>query len=130
MRIENWNPQRFDAEIEGVATDRLVKAAGAVARHARRLCPVGTVSRPIYRRGPYAGQNWTARDAGQLRESIRVVEKTSKSGKVIAGKGNVRVYAGHYLAYYASIVEFSGKAFMRPALTAAHSEMMDIIKGG
>jgi hypothetical protein len=40
---------------------------------------------------------------------------------------NVRIYAGNYLAYYAYMVEFNGKPFMRPALTGAHATMMGIV---
>ena len=126
MRIERWNPEQFDQMFEGVATERLVEAAEAVARNARQRCPVGTVSRPMYKRGPYAGQAWTARDAGQLRKSIRVVRKKTPSGKAFSKKQNVRVYAGHYLAYYARIVEYS-RPFMRPALVQAHSEIKSIL---
>lgn len=126
MRVERWNPNVADQEFENVAIERLVEAAEVVAENARRRCPVGTVSRPIYKRGPYAGQAWTARDAGQLKRSIRVTQKRSKSGKPLMRKRNVRVYAGHFLAYYASIVEHS-KPFMRPALTQSIAAMKTII---
>jgi hypothetical protein len=130
MRVENWNPNQFDAEIENVAIERLVKAAEVVKVQAQRLVPVGTITRPIYKSGPYAGLEWTRRDAGALKKTIRVVQKQSKSGRPLMRKRNVRVYAGNWLVYYASIVEYTGKAFMRPALTAAHADMMSIIKEG
>lgn len=130
MRVENWNPEKFDLEFENAAMDRIRLCAEAIRDEAKRLCPVGKTSRPIYVRGPYKGQPWTARDAGQLKKSIRITEKQSKSGKPLMRKRNIRVYAGHYLAYYASIVEHAGKAFMRPAVTAAHSKMVGILKGG
>jgi hypothetical protein len=127
MRVENWNPNAMDETFENVAIERLVDGAELVATAARRLCPVGTVSRPIYKTGPYAGKNWTARDAGQLKRSIRVVRQKTKSGKAFSKKRNVRVYAGHFLAYYAKIVEFNGRAFMRPALTASLAGLKEII---
>jgi hypothetical protein len=126
MRVENWNPNAFDQEFEDVAVERLVLAAEVVKSNARLLCPVGTVSRPIYKTGPYAGKEWTSRDAGQLKKSIRVVLKKSKSGKPLTKIRNVRVYAGHYLAYYARIVEF-GKPFMRPALAQSISTVKQIL---
>lgn len=125
MRVENWNPNVMDQTFEDVAVERLVEGAEVVAEKARRLCPAGTVSRPIYKKGPYAGQPWTARDAGQLRKSIRVVQKKTASGKPLMRRRNVRVYAGHYLAYYASIVEFS-HPFMRPALAGSIGELKAI----
>lgn len=134
MRVANWNPQKHDAEIISASMDRLRKAAGVVADKARAKCPVGTVSRPIYKSGPYAGQPWTARDAGALKRSIRVVEKDEKHGALAERFGgnnrNVRVYAGNYLVYYASIVEHAGKKFLRPALNASRNEIKNILENG
>ena len=126
MRVENWNPNKMDQTFENVAVSRLLEAAEVVADTARSKCPVGTISRPIYKTGPYAGQPWTARDAGQLKKSVRVVQKKTKSGKALSKKRNVRVYAGHFLAYYASIVEYS-RPFLRPALASSMSQVKSII---
>jgi len=126
MRVENFNPNQFDETFENIAVDRLVEAAEVVANAARQKCPVGTVSRPMYKKGHYAGKAWTSRDAGRLKKSIRVVRLKTKSGKAFSKKRNVRIYAGHYLAYYAAIVEFS-KPFMRPALASTLSEVKIII---
>jgi len=127
MRVEYWNPNAMDETFENVAVERLVDGAEVVAAAARRLCPVGTESRPIYKTGLYAGKEWTSRDAGRLKKSIRVVRQKNKSGTAFSKKRNVRVYAGHYLAYYAKIVEFNGRAFMRPALTASLAGLKEII---
>ena len=126
MRVENWNPNVMDQEFENVAIERLVEAAEVVAKTAERKCPEGTISRPMYKSGPYAGQDWTARDAGQLKKSVRVVRKKTKSGKAFSRKRNVRVYAGTKKAYYASIVEYS-KPFMRPALAQSIAEIRNIL---
>jgi hypothetical protein len=126
MRVENWNPNALDETFENVAIERLVEAAGVVADHARRKCPVGTVSRPIAKTGRFAGQVWTSRDAGRLKKSIRVVQKKSKAGKPLTKKRNVRVYAGHYTAYYAQIVEYF-KPFLRPSLAQSTSQIKSII---
>lgn len=126
MRVENYNPNAFDQEFEDVAIERLVAAAEVVASRARAKCPVGTESRPMYQRGKYAGRKWTARDAGALKKSIRVTQKKTKGGKALSKKKNVRVYAGHYLAYYADIVEFK-TPYMRPALDASISTIKSIL---
>ena len=126
MRVEAFNPNKFDETFETVAVERLVEAADVVAAAARRRCPVGSLSRPMYRLGAYAGQAWTARDAGQLKKSIRVVRKKTRSGKAFSRKRDVRVYAGHYLAYYARIVEFS-RPFMRPALEGSIPAIRSIL---
>lgn len=126
MRVENWNPNRADQEFENVAVERLVKAANVVRANIRRRCPTGTVSRPMYRTGPYANQSWTSRDNGRLRRSVRVTRKKTKSGRAFSKKRNVRVYAGSYPpgirdqddAYYVAIVEYY-TPFMRPAMDAS-----------
>jgi len=127
MRVKNWNPQKWDGEFIGAGMNRVKKAAELVAERARIKCKVGTISRPMYRRGPYAGQPWTARDAGQLNQSIRVVEKHDQKG--FDKRRNIRVYAGHYLAYYASIVEYT-TPFLRPALNGSNAEIRGILENG
>lgn len=126
MRVENFNPNKYDASFEDVTIDRLVDAAELLAAAVRRRCHVGTVSRPMYRSGPYAGLPWTARDAGQLKRSVRVTRLKTKSGKAFSKKRNVRVYVGNKMAYYASIVENS-KPFMRPAYYASFGAMKSVI---
>lgn len=122
MRVSNWRPEAYDKEFISASMDRLRKAAEVIATKARSKCPVGTISRPIYKRGPYAGKSWTARDAGALKKTIRVVEKN--------GVRNIRVYAGNFNVYYASIVEFAGKKFLRPALNESKEEIRSILENG
>ena len=126
MRLENFNPNRYDAEFENVAIERLVEAGEVVASAARRKCPVGTISRPMYKSGPYAGQAWTARDAGQLKRSIRTARKKTKSGKAFSRKRDIRIIAGGKLPFYARIVEHS-KPFLRPALAQSIPAIKSII---
>ncbi len=68
MRVERWDPYQFDVIFEGAAIEKLVEAAEIVRDIAKAKCPVGTINRPIYKKGRYAGQPWTARDAGQLKK--------------------------------------------------------------
>ena len=126
MRVEYFNPNKADQEFENIAVERLVQAAEVVKTAIKGRCKVGTISRPMYKTGPYAGQPWTARDAGQLKKSVRVTRKKTKSGKALSKKRNVRVYAGHTLAYYASIVEHY-TAFMTPGFEASVGEVKQII---
>jgi hypothetical protein len=82
----------------------------------------------------YAGQEWTSRDGGRLRDSIRVVEKhEDKYGHAFKTfgmtRGLVRVYAGHYLAYYARIVEHYSP-YLRPAVESTAGEVKNIIENG
>lgn len=126
MRVENWNPNRMDELFEDIAIDRLVAGANIAANNIRRRCPVGTISRPMYRTGPYAGQPWTSRDAGRLKKSVRVVRKRTKSGKAFSRKRNVRIYTGNYLAYYAKIVEYT-KPFFRPGFNSSIAQIKTAI---
>jgi hypothetical protein len=133
MRVENWNPNAMDQTFENVAMERLIEAAGAVKEKAQGLCPVGTVSRPMYKRGPYANQPWTARDAGALQRTIRIVLKRSeKTGKPLNKKRSVRIYAGPHsgdkdkLTYYAAIVEFY-RSYLRRGFNESIPEIKAIV---
>lgn len=122
MRVENWNPNAMDQTFEDVSIERLMAGANVLrATVKRRLtAEIGKgvttgISRPVYKKGDAAGKPWTMRQFGTLLKSVRVTQKKSKSGKLLWKKRNVRVYVGHYLAYYADIFEYS-RPFMRPAL--------------
>lgn len=122
VKVAEWNPNKFDATFEHVAVERLVKASRIIrAATKRRLAAqIGKgdttgINRPVYRSGKYAGKAWTAREFGQLMKSVRIVRKKTPSGRAFSKKRNIRVYAGHYLAFYADIFEFY-QPFMRPAL--------------
>ena len=136
MRVEYWDITGLNKIVAETGIRRVRKAAKVIASAVRKKCPVGTISRPMYKTGRYAGQKWTARDVGQLKKSIRIVERDKeKYGfelaqfKTLGHYGNVRVYAGHYLAYYADIVEFY-TPFMRPALEATRSQVKGILEDG
>ena len=132
-RIVFWDAKPLNKEVMKNGMKRLKKAAEVVANKARSKCPVGTISRPMYKRGRYAGRFWTARDAGALKKSIRVVEKhgTEAGGyiEIKAGQLEIRIYAGTAKTYYAQIVEFY-TPFMRPALNASISEIKSIMSNG
>lgn len=136
MRVEHWDITGLNKIIAETGIRRVRRAAKVIANAARRRCPTGTILRPMYRIGRYEGQPWTARDAGQLKKSVRVVERhKEKYGfelaqfKTLGHYGNVRIYAGHYLAYYAAIVEFY-TPFMRPALEETRSQVKRILEDG
>ena len=133
MRIESWNPNKFDETFENVAIERAVEAAKVIAQRARDKCAVGLIERPVYKRGPYRGRSWTSRDKGRLKKSIRVVRKKTKSGKAFSRKRSVRVYAGHYTAYYVAWEEEFGSPkrrahpFLRPAFYQSLGDIKNII---
>lgn len=129
MRIENLDWSKADKLVRGASRERQLKAAHVIADEVRRRCPVGTISRPMYKIGRYAGQPWTKRDAGSLKKTVRVVERDEEHGYMIKGFGDVRVYAGNFYAYYAQIVEFY-TPFMRPAVDATISRVKHILENG
>ena len=134
MRVASFNPNKYDQTFENVAVERIVEAAKVVRDEAKRRRPPGTVSRPMYKTGPYKNLPWTSRDEGRLQRSIRVTRKRTKVRKALSKKRNVRVYAGSFPpgvkdeddAYYAAIVEFY-TPYMRPALTSVLSQVKNII---
>jgi len=138
MRVENWSWKEADKMVEKGARERQLKAAEvlkeSVKQHLASQLGHGKtygVSRSIYKTGKYAGQEWTKRDPGELMRSIRVVEK-EEIGYLLMSFGNfreVRVYAGHFLAWYAQIFEYS-HPFMRPAIESSKAEMKDILENG
>ena len=128
MRVRNWNPKKYDPIFAEASMDRIRTGAALIAAEIRVRCPVGTVSRPMYKTGRYEGKDWTMRDAGMLKRSIRVVEKEETGWKVWQDK-DVRVYVGHYLAWYAQIVEYY-TPFVRPAWRSSLSVVKSVIATG
>jgi hypothetical protein len=137
MKVSNWNPEQYNGMFINASMDRVRKAAHVVRNKARLLVPQGTISRPAYKSGKYAGKIWTRRHALALMRSIRVVEKNEDGGLMYQHR-NVRVYAGNYIVFYAKIVEFMlgvksrypGKPFLRPALNSAKGEIQNILENG
>ena len=130
----NWNWTEANKMVRNGSLERVRKAAGVIRDQVKANCPVGTVSRPMYRSGTNKGKPWTARDAGQLKRSVRVVElREEKYGYAFAElgilHGIVRVYCGNFLAYYARIVEYSNP-FMRPAVETPKGRVKDILESG
>jgi len=117
--LKTVNLEKVNGKIIGNAMDRLEEAGNVIAAKARANVRVGTLSRPVYRTGKYAGKFWTARTAGELKTTIRVVRKYGDPTH------NVWVIAGNKKVYYAQIVEFNWP-FMRPALRAARNAIKSV----
>ncbi len=123
MRVARWNPVK-ESDLADQSMETLQAAAELVADAARRLVPVGT-SRPAAK----GGKDWTARQAGALRDSIRVVRLHGDP------KHNVRIYAGSRTVFYARFVEYGthnmrARPFLRPALQAMKSQILSLLRGG
>ena len=135
-KVANWNPNVLDEEIFGNAMDRLRECAELVAKQARSnlSAQIGRgktsgISHPPYKKGQAAGMSWTARRAGALMKSIRVVERKPGAGFASVQIGrNIWVMAGNYDVYYAQIFEYK-HPFLRPALNQVRSQMKAILEG-
>lgn len=138
MKVKfNW--AKANQMVVKKSKERLAKASEYMADEVRKNCPVGTVSHPIYKTGPHANEAWTMRDAGMLKRSIRTVEKWGDKNVYLANVmsgvagdpsiGAVRVYAGHYLAWYGRIVEFYTPWF-RPSIAGSQSGVRQILENG
>ncbi len=121
MRVANWNPKAYDFEIIGASMKRLKMAAEVVADKAREMVHTGTISRPVYKRGPYAGLPWTARAPGSLKKTIRVTDRP--------GVNNIWIMAGTKDVFYAKIHESKHK-FLKPALQRSVSRIRSILANG
>ncbi|MFA6100457.1 MAG: hypothetical protein WC750_06350 [Patescibacteria group bacterium] len=131
MRVEGWDPSALSG-FKGVAYKDLLTASYVVKdKTVQKLRGQikHNISRGVYKKGPYAGEPWTARNAGQLLASVRVVQKKEdmgqQEGRKVADFTNIRVYAGNDLAYYADIFEFY-TPYMRPAFAESESEIKAI----
>jgi len=124
MRIANWNAEKVLKGAIAASMDRLEEIGHIIADKAKTLVPVGK-DRPAYGNG----KDWTARQAGALRASIRVVRLHGDPKK------NVRVYAGSLKVYYARFVEkgtvkMRARPFLRPALNASKSAARALLNRG
>lgn len=123
MRVSNWKPIK-ESELAAAALPTLKAAGELVAQDARRRVPIGT-SRPAAK----GGKDWTAREAGALRNSIRVVTLHDNPMK------GVRIYAGSRKVYYARFVEYGtvkmrARPFLRVALQAMKSSILSLVGKG
>jgi len=132
MRIAYWDETAGYKDFSNVSRERLLTAAyiikDAVVRKLRSQIGTGKttgINRPVYLTGDYPGQPWTAREAGTMLKSVRVVEQ-KKEGALVWKAQNVRVYCGHYMAWYAQIFEYY-RPFMRPAMEETLSEVKQIM---
>ena len=145
MRVANWKAKEVFSQIREEAIAAVIGVMDDVAAAAKARCPVGTVTRsgdtvmkvvsftPQRGRGKgqpvsFMAKQWTGREPGSLRDSIRRVLKPDRPG-------NVRVYAGNAKVFYAHMVEYGTKKmgprpFMRFAFREKTGELIAKIEKG
>ncbi len=144
MRVTGWRLPQICDEIKALAIDAVNGVMDDHVQMSRGLCPVGEVTRegkwktatvsfmPMTRGHrkiaeskrrfvTFQAQQWSGRYPGQLRDTIRRVNKPERPG-------NVRVYAGNKKVNYAHFVEYGTvkmrpKSFMRPGFQVAKKEL-------
>lgn len=146
MRIEKWKAKEIFSQI----AEEALKAANAVMDDvvflAKAKCPVGTITREgkfvkaNISFTPKTGANkgklvsfstdkrWQGRNPGDLRNTIRRVNKPARPG-------NIRVYAGNFKIYWAHMVEYGtsksrAQSFLRPAFQGIKNEVIKRIEQG
>jgi len=145
MRVANWKAKEIFSQVREEAIAAVIGVMDDVALAAKARCPVGTVTRSgdtvmkvvsfTPTRGPgkgqpvsFMGKQWTGREPGSLRASIRRVLKPERPG-------NVRVYAGNAKVFYAHMVEYGTvkmgpRPFMRFAFRETVGNLTDRIEKG
>ncbi|RJR40798.1 MAG: hypothetical protein C4576_19735 [Desulfobacteraceae bacterium] len=145
MRIVGWRAKEVAREITDQAIANANGVMDDVVEAAKRRCPVS----PIVREGKwvnaivsftpktgkgkgkpvqFSGKRWTGRTPGDLRKTIRRVNKRNRPG-------NIRVYAGSTKIYWGGMVEYgtsktAAQPFMRPAFNGIKNQILKRIKNG
>lgn len=155
MRLENWHTKDIFENIEGRAIANANALMDDVVAAAKLLCPPPGKTN-IYRPPGWSNahieftpktgrgkgklvsfdtdKRWTGRSPGNLKDTIRRVEK--RDGVA----GNIRVYAGNFKIYWARYVEKGtastgwggpapAKPFLRKPFHAIKSSVVNKIKG-
>jgi HK97 gp10 family phage protein len=146
MRIEGWHAKEIFSQI----AEEAIKAANGVMDDvvvsAKAKCPIGSITRE----GKFASANisftpktgankgklvsfstdkrWMGRNPGDLRNSIRRVNRRARPG-------NIRVMAGNFKTYWAFMVEYGTaksrpQPFLRPAFQGIKNSVISRIEAG
>jgi HK97 gp10 family phage protein len=151
MRIVGWRLNNICDEIKGRAIEAVNEIMDDVVSASKGLCPVGEISRKggfvmknvsfipttrnrrkipehLRQRVSFQAQQWTGREPGSLRNSIRRVNKPERPGNVRVYAGNKKVNYAHFLEY--GTVKMKRQSFMRPGFRTATRGLRDKIEQG
>lgn len=144
MRVVGWRLPVICDEIKSRAIEAVNEVMDEHVARSKSLCPVGEITRegkwksvtvsfmattrkrrkiPENKRQlvRFQAVQWTGREPGSLRNSIRRVNKPSRPG-------NVRVYAGNKAVNYAHFIEYGTvkmkrQSFMRPGFQSIKNKI-------
>lgn len=126
---------QYDDQIKDAALARMHAAASVLQMNMVLKCKKSYSNRrPVYKKGPFRGQVYTARDMDIMAKTIRVVEK---KGVGLHAGNNVRVYAGNFKTWWAMQMEYGRGAwkggaspFMRPAINGSKAQIQAVLESG
>ena len=126
---------QYDDQIAANCLNRMRAGATVLQMNMILKCKKSYANRrPVYKKGPYAGQIYTARDMDIMAKTIRVVEK---KGLGLHSGMNVRVYAGNFKTWWAKQMEYGRGAwkggaqpFMRPSISGSKSQIQAVLESG
>ena len=145
-RVANWRAKEIFSQIAEEAIKAGNEVMDDVVVDSRAKCPVGTITREgkwssakvsfTPRSGANKGKlvsfstdkRWMGRAPGDLKGTIRRVNKPSRPG-------NIRVYSGSFKIYWAHMVEYGtmksrAQPFMRPAFNGIKNSIISRIEKG
>ena len=143
----HWNPKLAEHDIMGNALKRLTEVGEVMAAEVKKSTPVGTISRPMYKRTYKTGKKgkqrgfsqayWTSRDAGALQRSVRITKSWEDiDGNTLSemSSRNVWVICGDTKAYYGKIIEYGTngnkyQGFFRKAINRSKKRANLILRG-
>lgn len=151
MRVENWRAKEIFSQIAEEAINAANEVMDDVAAVSRALCPVGEITRegkwktaivsftPTTRNRRkipeskrklvlFQAQQWSGRYPGQLRDTIRRVNKPERPGNVRCYAGNKKVNYAHFIEYGTS--KMKRQSFMRPAFQTVKNSVISRIEKG
>jgi len=131
MRVERWKAKEIFSQVREAAIEEANSVMDEVVMLARNKCPVGQITREgklvksKVSFTPKTGKNkgktisfstdrrWTGRNPGDLRGTIRRVNKPSRPGNIRVMAGNFKIYWAHMVEY--GTVKSKKQSFLRPA---------------
>ena len=140
MRVERWKAKEIFSQIAEEAIAAGNDVMDEVVMLARNKCPIGHITREgkftkanvsiTSSFTPSKGKNkgitrtttaqfftnkrWTGRNPGDLRATIRRVERKGRRGNIWVMAGNYKIYWAHMIEY--GTVQSKMQSFLRPAL--------------
>lgn len=144
-RVANWHAKEIFSQIAAEAIRAGNEVMDDVVAAAKAKCPVGTITREgkwktatvsfTAKAGTkkakavsFQAQQFTGRTPGDLRNSIRRVNKRDRPGNIRCYAGSKKVNYAHFVEY--GTVKMKRQSFMRPAFQQIKNNVISRIEKG